>query len=303
MRICSLLPSATEILFALGLGDEIVGVSHECGYPPEARAKPCMIRTTIDQGTCSSEAIDQAVRAALACRTSLYVVDEQALRDAQPDLIVAQELCEVCAIDSSEVVAATRALSRPPRVLSLHPHTLREALEGIRLVGEVTGRMDEADQLLASLWARLERVRERVAALPRPRVFCLEWLNPPMASGHWVPEQAAWAGGLEVLGRAGEPSRYVSDEEIAAAQPEVVVLMPCGFSIERTRRELSVVQAQSWWRQVPAVRDGRVYLVDGPAYFNQSGPRLVDGVELLERLLHPDGRAELVPGGCAWARL
>lgn len=298
MRICSLLPSGTEILYALGLGDQVVGVSHECDYPPEARQKPRVIRTAIDSEYASSEAIDQAVRASLARAEPLYQIDTDALSRARPDLIVTQELCEVCAIDEREVSEALRRLPYRPQVVSLHPHTLEELLAEIPLVGERTGRRREAERLVASLRERIARVRECLSGITeRPRVFCLEWLAPPMASGHWVPEMVELAGGTEVLGRAGEPSRYVTGEAIASAEPDVVVLMPCGFSIERTRAELSLVTGQPWWGALPAVRRGRVTLVDGPAYFNRPGPRLVDGIELLAGLLHPDRCGGLIPPG------
>lgn len=298
MRICSLLPSGTEILYALGLGDQVVGVSHECDYPPDALSKLKVVRTHIESARASSDEIDDAVRRSLERGESLYRVDGEALAQVRPDLIVTQELCEVCAIDEREVSEALRHLPYRPQVVSLHPHTLEELLAEIPLVGERTGRRREAEQLVASLRERIARVRERLSGIAeRPRVFCLEWLKPPMASGHWVPEMVELAGGTEVLGRAGEPSRYVTGEEVAAARPEVVVLMPCGFSIERTRRELPLLTAQPWWTSLPAVRRGRVTLVDGPAYFNRSGPRLVDGIELLAGLLHPDRCGGLIPPG------
>ena len=298
MRICSLLPSATEILYALGLGDDVVGVSHECDYPPDALRKPKVIRTLIDQDTRSSEEIDQEVHRSLERRESLYQVDAEALRRLHPDLIVTQELCDVCAIDATQVSAALRALSYQPDVISLHPHTLQEMLEDIRLVGERVGHQAQAEELVASYRRRIDQVQTRLAGISRrPRVFCLEWLAPPMATGHWVPEMVELAGGIEVLGRAGQPSRYANAEEIVDARPEVLILMPCGFSIERTRRELAVVSAQPWWGRIPAVRDGQVHLVNGPAYFNRAGPRLIDGIELLASVLHPDRCAGLLPAG------
>jgi len=297
MRICSLLPSGTEILFALGLDEEIVGVSHECDYPPQACGKPKLIHTAIEPDRLSSTLIDQAVRESIRRGEHLYQVDTEALRGAKPDLIVTQELCEVCAIDTDEVAKAIRALDHRPQLIALHPHTLADMLKDIRLIGERIDRREQAAQLLASLQARIERVKTLVAGRPRPRVFCLEWLKPPMASGHWVPEQVEIAGGTEVLGRVGEPSRYVTWDEIAAAKPEVLILMPCGFSIERTRTELSLITEEPLWRELPAVRAGKVYLVDGPAYFNRSGPRLVDGIELLAGLLHPAQCKGLMPCG------
>ena len=300
MRICSLLPGGTELLYALGLGEAIVGVSHECDFPPEARTKPRVILTVIDQDRLSSEAIDAAVRQALKQRTSLYTVDEDALRRAAPDLIVTQELCEVCAIDTAQVTQAVRVLPSRPQVLSLHPHTLEEMFEEIRLVGEATGTQDAAERLLRGCRSRLDRIAALIGEeARRPRVFCLEWLKPLMASGHWVPEMVERAGGIEVLGQAGVPSRYVEWEQVQVAAPEVLILMPCGFPIERTRRELPELAARPGWSVLPAVRGGRVYLVDGPSYFNRAGPRLIDGIELLAGLLHPDRCASLIPPGSA----
>ena len=296
MRICSLLPSATEILYALGLGDQIVGVSHECDYPAGALTKPRILRTTINQSHLSSEEIDQKVRASLKRHESLCRIDEDALRRAHPDLILTQELCDVWAIDAVQVSAALQALPYKPRVLSLHPHTLSEALEDIRLVAEATGRQAQAEELLQSCRRRIHRVQEQLAGISRrPRVFCVEWLKPPMACGHWVPEMVELAGGIEVLGRAGQPSRYVTEEEIVSARPEVLVLMPCGFSMERTRRESPVLLSQSWWDEIPATQNGQIYLVNGPAYFSRSGPRLIDGIELLATLFHPDRYTVLFP--------
>ena len=297
MRICSLLPSGTEILYAVGLGESVVGVSHECDYPPDALNKPKVLRSRIDPEQLTSEEIDQAVRRSLEHGESLYEIDEETLRRAQPDLIITQTLCEVCAIGTSQVSEAVRHLSSPPRVLSLHPHTLEEALEDIRLVGEATGRQREADRLARACRERISRVQTLVAHAPRPRVVCMEWLSPPMCGGHWVPEQVALAGGEEVVGQAGRPSRYVTADELVAARPDVVCVMPCGFPIERTRRELPLLTTQSWWKVLPAVHSGRVYLVNGPAYFNRSGPRLVDGIELLAGLLHPDLCEGLMPYG------
>ena len=300
MRICSLLPSATEIVFALGLGDELVGVSHECEYPPAARQKPTVIHATLHQGQLSSLGIDRAVQTSLREHQSLYQVDEELLRRLQPDLIITQALCDVCAVNTAEVAKLAHALPSRPAVLSLHPHTLIEALEDIRRVGDATGHRVQADVLVSALHQRLDRVRALVAKTAhRPRVFCLEWLEPPMASGHWVPEMVEIAGGREILGRAGAPSRYVTWQEIADARPEILGLMPCGFSMARTRQELSVVTAQPLWHELPAVRSGRVYLVNGPAYFNSSGPRLADGIELLAGLLHPDVCEALMPCGGA----
>ena len=289
MRICSLVPSATEILCALGLGEDIVGVSHECDFPPGIAGKPRVLRTSINQDERSSLEIDQVVRASSNRSGSLYQINEALLARLAPDLVITQSLCEVCAVDAASVEKSVRAVVPRAQVVSLHPHTIEELFKEIRMLGHVTNRSVQARGLVAGCLARLEQLKRSIPPQSeRLRVFCLEWLNPPMASGHWVPEMVACAGGREVLGRAGQPSRYVTWEEIASAAPEVVVLMPCGFPIERTRREVSLLTAQPAWSALPAVRTGRVYLVDGPAYFNRSGPRLIDGIELLAGLFHPD---------------
>jgi len=294
MRIASLLPSATEILFALGLGDDVVGVTHECAYPPEALSKPRLVTSRIDHEQLDSEAIHRFVTDCLRRHESLYRVDVAMLQRLRPDLVVTQELCEVCAVDAKDVLAAVRTLSPPPCIVSLHPHTLREALSDILVVGRATERVAQAQQLVAELDARAARVQRLGQTVQvRPRVFCLEWLDPPMASGHWVPELVELAGGREVLGEAGQPSRVVNWSEIVAAQPEIIVVMPCGFPIARTARELPLLERQPEWPQLPAVRSGRVYLVNGPAYFNQSGPRSIDGLELLARLIHVERLDEL----------
>ena len=318
MRICSLLPTATEILFALGLGDDVVGVSHECEFPPEARRKPRVVDTLVDQDRLTSGEIDQLVKRSLHERTSLYRLDLARIQELKPDLVVTQQLCEVCAIETGEVFRALATLPSPPKLLSLHPHTLQGVFDDILAVGRATGREAQADALVASLRARIARVQESLAGdragtdlagersersesrswdeeVPRAaeraavepaRVACIEWMEPLMACGHWVPEQVRLAGGREVLGREGAPSRYVTWEELVESRPDVLILMPCGFPVARTRRELAVLTARPEWPRIPAVQAGRVYAVDGPAYFNQSGPRLVDGIELLANLLH-----------------
>ena len=300
MKICSFLPSATEIVYALGLGNQLVGVSHECDFPPEARQKPRVVTTTIKQNETSSAEIDQRVQTCLRTGESLYQLDLSRLRELQPDVVITQELCQVCAIDASQVLNQLRDLPHQPKIISLHPHTLAEALEDIRIIGQEIGQLEAATTFIKTLTQRVERVRSFVEDVPnQPRVFCLEWLEPPMACGHWVPEMVEMAGGIEVLGRAGEQSRYVTWPEIVEAKPEVIVLMPCGFPIERTKRELSIVTSRPEWRDLPAVRNGQVYVVDGPAYFNCSGPRLIDGIELLAGLLHPDRCRDLIPQGSA----
>lgn len=300
MKVCSLLPSATEILFALGRGDDLVGVSHECHFPSEALGKPRVIKPRIDQERMSSREIDTAVRDAVANNKRLYDLDEKVLLEGEPDLIVTQKLCKVCAVDTSQVQEVIQALPKQPKVLSLHPHTLSDLLQDILLIGEAVGASQQAEVLVDRLKIRMERIRDRLKGIKRPRVFCLEWFEPLMSSGHWVPEQVELAGGHEVIGQAGSPSQRVTSDAIVKASPEVMILMPCGFSVERSRQELPVLTGQSWWDRLPAVSSKQVYVVDGPSYFNQSGPRTIEGIELLAGLIHPDLCADLVPSGSAW---
>lgn len=288
MRIVSLLPSATEILFRLGLGDAVVGVSHECDWPPEAASRPVLVKPAVDPGLPSVE-IDRHVSARLRARQGLYVLDEARLADVKPDLIVTQALCDVCAVKHREVVAAAARLTNRPAVVSLLPSSLADVLGDIRRVGEATGRMREAEREVAALTARIEAVRERAARVAeRPVTAAIEWLDPVMIAGHWVPEQIALAGGLDPLGRPGLRSVKVEWERVVAARPDVLALMPCGFDRERTAREAATLTTRSGFAELPAVRAGRVYALNGHAYFNRPGPRLVDGLELLAHLLHPD---------------
>jgi len=301
MRICSLLPSATEMLFALGLGDDVVAVSHECDFPAAANAKPRVVTTHVDQHQLTSAAIDTMVRDSLRHGDSLYEVDLARLTALRPDLIVTQELCDVCAIDTMDVARAIAGLPHRPTIVSVHPHTLDDMLGDIRRLGDVTGRIDEAQRVVEQLRQRIETIRRAVdGARPVP-AFCLEWLDPLMASGHWMPELVELAGGREVLGRAGQPSRYVTWEELAAAMPERLFVMPCGFPISRTMRELPLVTDAPGWRSLPAVRDQQVYLLNGPSYYNRAGPRLIEGLEILAALLHPD-RVHTAPRPDAVAR-
>lgn len=287
MRIVSLLPSATEILFRLGLGDQVVGVSHECDFPPEAATRPVLVRPAVDPTRPSAE-IDRQVSARLAAGQGLYVLDEGRLADLRPDLVVTQALCDVCAVRHDEVLAAAARLPRRPEVVSLLPSNLADVLGDVRRVAAATGRERAAAEVIEGLESRVEVVRRRVAQAPRPTVAAIEWLDPIMIGGHWVPEQVSLAGGTDALGRAGVPSVKVEWARVVEAAPEVLVLMPCGFDWERTEREASAVTRRPGFADLPAVRSGRVYAVNGHAYFNRPGPRLVDGIELLAHLLHPE---------------
>ncbi len=282
MRICTLLPSATEIAFALGLGDSVVAVSHECDFPAGAREKPVVVRGRIDSDNSTSREIDDMVQRHLGRGEGLYGLDLELLRGINPDLIVTQGLCDVCAVGYDDVMAAAGTLKPPARVLSLSPSSLGEVLRDIARVGNATGTSEQAETLVGALRERVGRVAARVPqAGPRPRVACLEWLDPLYAAGHWVPEMVELAGGTDVLAAKHEPSARVALETLVEAAPEILVLMPCGFDESRTLKEWEPFKDLPAWQGIPAVANGRVFAVDGSRFFNRPGPRLVDGLEIL----------------------
>jgi iron complex transport system substrate-binding protein len=289
MRICSLLPSATEIAFALGLGDDVVGVTHECDYPPEAKKKRVVVKSVIDPDQHGSRDIDRVVREHLHTKKSLYTIDLASFQAAAPDFILTQDLCDVCALDYNEVVQATLSLARKPKIISLAPARLPDVLRDIEIVGEAASRRREAEALVRRLRQRIESVHDKAATSNlRPRVACLEWLDPIYSAGHWVPEMVELAGGLDGLGEKGEPSKEIGWEAVRGFAPEVVVLMPCGFDIQRTLRESALLHRLHGWSELPAVKSGKVFAVNGSAYFNRSGPRLVEGLEILAQIIHPE---------------
>jgi iron complex transport system substrate-binding protein len=290
MRIVSLLPSTTEIAFALGLGDEVVAVTHECDYPPEARRLPVITASALDHNDASSAEIDAAVRSQIRADLSIYHLDTEKLAELRPDLILTQALCEVCAVSFGVVEQAVTQAGGAPQILSLEPTTLDGVLGSMLAIGNATGRYEQARALVADLRARIERVRAAAAALPaRPRVACLEWFDPPFGPGHWLPELVTIAGGRPGLGCAGEPSRRLLWGEVIAFAPQVIILAPCGFGLDRAVSEAaSILPHRPGWSALPAVRDGRVYAVDGNSYFSRPGPRLVASLELLAGLIHPD---------------
>jgi iron complex transport system substrate-binding protein len=289
MRICCLLPGATEIAFALGLGDDVVGVTHECDYPPEARQKPVVVRSLIDAHRMTSLEIDRWVSERLRSNKSLYVIDEKQLHEAAPDIILTQGLCDVCAIDYNEVVSASEALAKKPTIVSLTPNCLTDVLNDIVRVGEATKQRHRAERLVQELAQRISAVRDRVAPLSiRPRVACLEWFDPIYAAGHWVPEMVELAGGRDVLGRKGEPSAKIDWNKVLELAPDVIVVMPCGFDVSQTLRGAPVLKYLEGWRDLPAVKSGDVFATNGHAFFSRPGPRLVDGLELLAQIIHPE---------------
>jgi iron complex transport system substrate-binding protein len=296
MKICSLLPSATEILFALGLGDQVAGVSHECDFPPEARTKPVIIVSRISHAQ-SAAAIDRQVREFLERGESLYRVDLAALRAIEPKVIITQDLCHVCAATPDDLGAALAHLPCQPQIVTLNPHSLAHVCEDIRTVGEATGRSEQARAVVGEFEREVAQVERAVRGLPRPLVVCLEWLDPPYVAGHWVPEMVARAGGIDALGRAGEPSFRVEWQRILAARPEVIVLMPCGYSIEQVANEFRDLALPKGWDALPAVRNGRVFLVEASGYFSRPGPRLAVGMAILADALHLGQQSSLTPPG------
>lgn len=274
MRIISLLPSATEIVAALGLVDSLVGRSEECDWPPRVRAVPVVTAARIDSGSLSGREIDDAVGAALASGTSLYALDAELVEQLAPDVIVTQDLCSVCAVSSSEVCDVGA------RVLSLDPRTIAEIADSVVELGRALGREGRGRAEAAAMLERIDRVRTSVAGMPRRRIFVAEWLDPPFASGHWIPEMVEAAGGVDVLGRAGEPSVRTTWPAVAAAHPELVVLAPCGFDARRALREAEGLELPA-----PAVA------VDANAFFARPSLRIAEGVEQLGRLLHPEAFA------------
>jgi iron complex transport system substrate-binding protein len=292
MRILSLLPSATEIVYALGLGDDLVGVSHECDYPELARTKPVVSTSTLSNALRSDE-IHSAFSEHHHGTHSLYRIDEQLLKQIDPDVILTQELCTVCAIPVAQVREAARILAGPRCVVSLEPNNLRQILENISAVAEVTGRHAEAAALVAELESRIARIASATSSVcERRRVFCMEWMEPPMAGGHWIPEMIRLAGGTDGLGTAGEPSSAIEWERVIEFAPEILVIMPCGYKISRSLGEVDRLTSNRGFYDLPAVRSGQVYIVDSPAFFSRPGPRIVDGLEILARIIHP----ELFPG-------
>jgi iron complex transport system substrate-binding protein len=288
LRLVSLLPSATEIACALGLADQLLAITHCCDYPPEIRGKPLIVRGTIPVEDLSLREIDQAVSESVGRGASLYSVDEALLRELAPTHILAQDLCQVCAPSGNEVTRAVKALPSQPQVLWMSPHSIEQIQENIRELGLATEREDEAERLIRTGRSRLRKIQERIAGKTlRVRVFCAEWVEPLFCAGHWVPEMVEIAGGKDMLGRRWADSVRVSWDAVREAEPEVLVLMPCGFGMRGAQAQVDFLMNQPGWAELPAVRRNRVFAVDG-GYFNRPGPRVMDGTELLAHLLNPE---------------
>ncbi|HEX3910731.1 MAG TPA: cobalamin-binding protein [Solirubrobacteraceae bacterium] len=286
MRIVSLVPHATELLFALELGGELVAVTHECDYPPQALELPRVTSDRLPAGLSAGE-IDAAVRERTLEGEAIYGLDRDALERLAPDLIVTQELCPVCAVSYDEVASLAAELPSQPQVIALDPKTLGETLGDVRTLAQATDRRDRGVELVAQAAARIDRVKLAVRGQPRVRVAALEWLDPLYVAGHWTPQMIELAGGEDLLGPAGEHSQVLSWEEVAASEPEVVVAMPCGYGADRAREE-----AMLHARELAELGARKVVAVDASAYFSRPGPRLIDGLELLAAILHPECFAE-----------
>lgn len=288
MRICSLLPSATEVIALLGLSDELVGVSHECDYPPAVKQLPIMVDPMIPPDGLGSVDIDRRVNQLVASGQRLYRLNDSLLRQAQPDLILSQDLCHVCAVTPDQLHDAISPMPRRPSVLTLNPRTVQDVIDDVIRIGDAADRSAEGHRLAAHLRNRLDAVHARVRGVSyHPRVVCIEWLSPLYIAGHWVPEMVQLAGGEDVLSKPGSPSRIATWNEILAVAPDILIIMPCGFSVERTHQELCQLMQQPGQWPLPSNLAEHTFLVDASSYFSRPGPRLIDGIELLAALLHP----------------
>ena len=297
MRIVSFLPSATELAFSLGLGDDVVGVSHECDYPAEARTRPVVVHCAIPLDDMSPAEIDTAVSTQLRVGGSIYTVDTELLRALDPDLILAQDLCEVCAPSGNETERALATLTRKPAVLTLAPRSLREIHENLRALAAAAGRTRVAETLIAAENERLARLATELRGVRTRRVFFLEWIEPMFCGGHWVPEMIELAGGADALGRKGADSVRIAWDDVVAWAPEVLVISPCGAHLDSAEEQGRALLSDPRWEALPAVQTGEVYAVDASNYFARPGPRVFDGILVLAHLFHPDRVPERVAGG------
>ena len=287
-RIVSFLPSATEMACALGLGDQLVGITHECDYPSEVEGKPVVVRNVLPIEQMSQPEIDAAVAQRMRDGLSLYQVDEKLLQELAPDIIMTQDLCQVCAPSGNEVTEALNLLPKKPQILWLTPKSLEEIFDNLRELGGATGRLKEAEKLIAAGRVRLEKLASATRNLShRPRVFCMEWLDPVYCSGHWMPEMVEIAGGVDALSRKGADSVRIPWDDVLEWAPEALIVTPCGFNLEKVIEQSQQLLDYSGWYELPAVREGRVYAVDANSYFARPGPRVVEGTELLAHLIHP----------------
>lgn len=289
LRLISFLPAATEMVFALGLGDRLVGVSHECDFPAAAKTKPVVVKPALTLEKMSLHEIDAAVAERIGRGQSLYEVDERLLEELAPTHILTQSLCQVCAPSGNEIARALATLPVKPEILWFTPRSIAEIFANLRELGAATGRLAQAEELSAAAGARLQDVAKLIKKEPRrPRVFCLEWTDPYYCCGHWVPEMVELAGGEDALGRKGTDSVRISWTDIAAMSPEILVVSPCGYGLEKAAEQAKQLLQQTGWSDLPAALNDRVFAVNANAYFARPGPRIVDGVELLAHLIHPE---------------
>lgn len=300
MKIYSFLPSATEIVYSLHLGDQLCGVTHECDYPPDARSKPVVVESLIDSSRLSQREIDERVIESMTHGHGLYKINREVLQRNKPDLVITQELCDVCSVSLRDVLKTVSELSKECKVISLTPRGLDGVLEDIITVGKACGVEERARRSVGRLKSRVATIQQRAMSLKRPRVFSMEWFDPVFASGHWVPEMVSVCGGRDELGRAGKDSRRIPWEDVITYNPEILILMPCGFSLKKTIEHVPLLQKLRGWNNLEAVKNSRVYATDGSSYFSRSGPRLFDGLEMMARMIHPEVfGSDLPAGACA----
>jgi iron complex transport system substrate-binding protein len=298
MRVVSLLPAATEIVAALGLMDQVVGVSHECDFPEQASQRPRVTQCPVHQADLTSREVDEWVRHALHDNGTIYTIDEPLLRKLQPDVILTQKLCDVCAVGYGTVAKLAQTFPGPPVVVNLEPTSLADIFNDIRRVADACNVRERAENLLVNLSVRVENVRERAATIPdRPRCFLMEWVDPPFCSGHWGPELVEIAGAHDSLGRKHQPSGQIEWQQVLDARPETLVLALCGYDIDRARHDYELLTRFPGFTSIPAVNSGQTYIVNASAYFARPGPRIVDSLEILAGILHPSEFPEFVSRG------
>ena len=293
IKIVSLLPSSTEIVCALGLQENLVGITHECDYPNGIEKLPHLTASRISHSNMSSAEIDHAVRSNLDGHGSIYDLDEKLLQELKPDLIITQELCEVCAVSYKTVQKAAKMYVADAKVVSLEPNTIEDIFENIKTVGELTGVSDKAEEVVNALQNRLDKIQEKLvrnskSTIQNPKAFMLEWLEPPFAPGHWVPEQVEIAGGICLMGKAGQKSVTTTYDEIFESKPEILVLVPCGYYTEDILRQIENTKFPKNWRELPAIKNDEVWALDATSYFSRPAPRVVDGAEILAKIFHPE---------------
>ena len=292
MKLVSFLPSATEILYELGVGDQVLAVTHECNYPTEAMTKPRVIHSSFDPQKMSSQEIDNKVMELVDAGKDIYIIDEQVLKKANPDLIVAQGICEVCSPYTREINKAVTLLGGKPEVLVLDPKNLDGILENIIEVGNKVGKQEKAKDFVIKLQKRIDYI-QNTPKVSRPKILCIEWLDPFFSAGHWIPQMVEIAGGVNGISSTGDRSRKIQIDEMISFDPDIVILMPCGFDVNRTLVEYEKLLENSKWKKIKAVSRGEVYAVNANEYFSKPGPRTVTGLEILAKIIHPDTFREL----------